>query len=50
MSDDWPDGMEMIRQARRALGLFDGAMPITPQQAWEEALARMRMLGDSPDE
>lgn len=37
----WPDGMEMIRQAREALGMFAGAMPITPQQAWEEALDRM---------
>lgn len=41
---DWPDGMEMIRQAREAVGLFSGAMPITPQQAWEGALERMRGL------
>lgn len=40
----WPDGMEMVRQAREAVGLFAGAMPITPQQAWEEALERMRQL------
>ena len=36
---DWPDGMEMIRQLRKAAGLFDGAMPITPKAAWEEAVA-----------
>lgn len=41
MQEGWPDGMEMIRQAREALGMFAGAMPITPQQAWEEALDRM---------
>jgi hypothetical protein len=42
--DAWPDGMEMIRQVREALGLFAGAMPITPKQAWEEALERARGL------
>jgi hypothetical protein len=45
-SSTWPDGMEFIRQAREALGLFSGAMPITPQQAWEDALHRMRGLSE----
>ena len=47
-SDSWPEGMEFIRQAREALGLFSGAMPITPQQAWEEALEHMRRLRAEP--
>jgi hypothetical protein len=38
--------MEMIRQVREAAGLFGGAMPITPQQAWEEALERIRGLAE----
>lgn len=38
----WPDGMEMIRQLREAAGLYAGAMPITPQKAWEEALEVVR--------
>ena len=40
----WPDGMEMIRQLREAVGLFSGAMPITPEEAWEEALDKVRSL------
>lgn len=38
----WPTSHEMIVQLREALGLFAGAMPISPQQAWEEALAEVR--------
>lgn len=40
----WPSGHEMIVQLREALGLFAGAMPISPQRAWEEALAEVRRL------
>jgi hypothetical protein len=39
----WPEPIEFIRQLRRTVGLFDGAMPITPKQAWEEALDRVRV-------
>jgi hypothetical protein len=42
--EDWPDGMEMIRQLRDAVGLFSGAMPISPKQAWEDAIARVKQL------
>jgi hypothetical protein len=42
----WPEGMEMIRQVRDAAGLFAGAMPISPQMAWDEALDRIRGLND----
>jgi hypothetical protein len=44
MTDSWPDGMTMVRQLRDTLGLFSGAMPVSPKQAWEEALARVRGL------
>ena len=40
----WPTGHEMVTQLREALGLFTGAMPISPQRAWEEALAEVRRL------
>ncbi len=40
----WPTGHEMIVQLRQALGMFAGAMPISPQRAWEEALAEVRRL------
>lgn len=40
----WPTGHEMVVQLREALGLFSGAMPIPPQQVWEEALAEARRL------
>lgn len=33
-----PTPTDLVRELRRAVGLFDGAMPITPKQAWEEAL------------
>jgi histidine triad (HIT) family protein len=40
----WPTGHEMVTQLRDALGLFTGAMPISPMQAWEEALTEARRL------
>lgn len=44
---EWPDGMEMIRQVREALGMFAGAMSITPKVAWEQALERARGLAEA---
>lgn len=43
-SDSWPDGFTFITELREALGMFAGAMPITPKQAWEEALLEVRRL------
>lgn len=43
----WPTGHEMLVQLREALGLFAGAMPISPRQAWEEALAEARRLREA---
>lgn len=40
----WPTGHSMIVQLREALGLFAGAMPISPQRAWEDALAEVRRV------
>lgn len=40
----WPTSHSMIVQLREALGLFAGAMPITPQRAWEDALTEVRRL------
>lgn len=39
-----PDVIDLIRELRREVGLFDGAMPITPKQAWEEAIERVRNM------
>jgi hypothetical protein len=40
----WPTAHELVVQLREALGLFAGAMPVPPQQVWEEALAEARRL------
>lgn len=39
-----PHVQDLVRELRRAVGLFDGAMAITPKQAWEEALEVVRNL------
>jgi hypothetical protein len=44
MSDNAPDPIDLVRQLREALGLFAGAMPITPKQAWEEAITEVKRL------
>lgn len=38
------DGHTFIVQLRQALGLFAGAMPISPEQAWEEAIAAVEVM------
>lgn len=40
----WPTSHSMIAQLREALGLFAGAMAISPKQVWEETLAEVRRL------
>ena len=42
MSDPTP--VDLVHELREALGLFSGAMPITPKAAWEEALDVVRLL------
>jgi hypothetical protein len=38
VSDSEPTTHDLIVELRDALGLFSGAMPISPKQAWEEAI------------
>lgn len=42
-----PDIFDLIRELRREVGLFDGALPVTPKEAWEEALQRVRQLREA---
>lgn len=44
MATEQPTPIDLVRELREALGMFAGAMPITPQQAWDEALERVRGL------
>jgi len=37
-----PDVHDLIAELRTAVGLFAGAMPISPKQAWDEAVAVAR--------
>lgn len=39
-----PDRLDLIRELRQVLGLFSGAMSISPKQAWEEAIDEVRGL------
>jgi hypothetical protein len=39
-----PDHQELVRELREAVGLFAGAMPVTPKAAWEEAVERAGLL------
>lgn len=39
-----PEAIDLIRELRTALGLFDGAMPVAPREAWDEALGVARKL------
>ena len=39
-----PHLIDLVQELRRELGLFDGAMPIAPKEAWEQALAEVRRL------
>ena len=45
-SDAWPEPIEFVRKLRNMVGLFDGALPISPKAAWEEALDRVRIALD----
>lgn len=43
----YPHSIVLCAELRRAVGMFDGAMPISPRQAWDEAIARVRELADA---
>jgi hypothetical protein len=42
-----PTLIDLVQELRHAVGLFDGAMTITPKQAWEEAIAEIKRLRHS---
>lgn len=37
--DRWPDPHDLVVELREAVGLFAGALPISPKAAWDEAIA-----------
>jgi hypothetical protein len=39
-----PDHIELIQRLRAELGMFAGAMPISPKEAFEQALAQIEDL------
>lgn len=39
-----PSAIDLTRELREALGMFAGAMPVSPKAAWEEALADVRRV------
>lgn len=42
--EGWPDRMDMIHQLHEAVYGHTGARPDTPQQVWEELLAKVREM------
>lgn len=52
--EDWnaeyePDPRDLVRELREALGMFAGALPYSPKQAWEEAIAEVRRIRQDRD-
>lgn len=39
-----PTLIDLVAELRRAVGLSDGAMSITPKAAWEEAIEKVKRL------
>jgi hypothetical protein len=39
-----PEIIDLVRELRETLGLFAGAMPISPKEAWEEAIREVVRL------
>lgn len=48
-TDPTPTLIDLVRELRGAVGLFDGAMPITPKAAWEEAIEKVKALAQDDD-
>jgi hypothetical protein len=47
-----PEIIDLVRELRETLGLFAGAMPISPKEAWEEAIrevVRLRRIEHARD-
>lgn len=47
VNDPEPDPIDLVHELREALGWPVVALPISPQQAWEQALAEVRRLRHS---
>ncbi len=45
-----PHPIDLARELRETLGLPAGALPITPRQAWDEAIAEVERLRAGNDE
>ena len=43
-----PLPIDLARELREALGMFAGAMPCSPKQAWDEAIVEVRRLASAP--
>ncbi len=39
-----PTLIDLVQELRRTLGLFDGAMPVTPKAAWDEAIGEVALM------
>lgn len=39
-----PMKIDLVRELREALGMFAGAMPLSPAEAWDEAIQRVLTL------
>lgn len=44
LADTEPTLIDLVRELREAVGLFAGAMPITPKAAWDEAIEKVKRL------
>lgn len=45
-----PTTHDLVVELREALGMFAGAMPISPKQAWDEAIMETRCLRAERDQ
>ncbi len=39
-----PTLIDLVQELRRTVGLFDGAMPVTPKAAWDEAIGEVALM------
>lgn len=41
-----PTPSDLVQELREACGLFGGSMSVTPKQAWEQAIERVKAMRD----
>lgn len=39
-----PNPIDLVKELRQALGMFSGAMSISPKEAWDEAIEQVKWL------